>query len=569
MPLYLKRSWNLTGTEEKIFKLLEKIYENEEHESYIYHNVLIGSAKIDVARPMKPDFIIVDPKRGICIIEIKAWKEFSIEGDIAILKNGEKDLNPFVKVQNYFFHLSDILKSKNIEVDKLSVSSHLVFTNLVIPEDYDDKIISIHDKKRLTKLSLKKLFRYEKIIKHNDVERLNKFFNPVGCFSFKNKNGELNICELDKIQEDMVSKNIYGHYKINGIPGSGKSILIASRAIFYKENFPDWRILILAVNSNLINKIEADIKSRLEEKEFLGPAIEYKTLSSFLHKYLPEECVEEFRSLKTYPEKLSFLRDVARPQSEWDAVLIDEYQDFEDDDFRIVKESCRKMTAVINKEEREVENIFLCGDELQQIWNTNNHSWTKIGIDISGRTKILKRSYRSPSDLTVLALEFLKRSGLENEVKKYYEGIEDIEFLNDGEDSCQLDINWDSEGVRLHHSVKSLLDKGISPKDILVIIPPGRSSELLASIFIKEKYRGMIVDSYYKIKGLESQYVFIHNLGSFDYILKNAAKKKAKIIYMCLTRATSSTYITAFKDEGSISVIKSIVENNNSRKKVA
>lgn len=264
------------------------------------------------------------------------------------------------------------------------------------------------------------------------------------------------------------------------------------------------------------------------------------------------------------------MREVATPMLEWDAILVDEYQDFTDVDFKIILNCCKKHKTVINKKERLIENLFLAGDKLQQIWeNGCSHSWENLGISIRGRSKILKTSYRSPSDIIKIALEFLKYSGLEDEVKQFYEGTEDIEHLNLKEDSFNFDIGWDQEAVTIHSKIKKMILSGILPSDILLISPPGKYFRLIKSVFEDEVNKGLIVGTHNEVKGLEAPYVFLTNLGAFDYVLSKSSKMKAKVIYMCLTRSNQYILISAFKNEGSIRLLKDITSTSNANKNAA
>ena len=79
-------------------------------------------------------------------------------------------------------------------------------------------------------------------------------------------------------------------------------------------------------------------------------------------------------------------------------VLVDEAQDFGTLELQIV----RKLVS-------ESENdIFLCGDVMQRI-STKHHSMKAAGIDITGRSKTLKKNYRNSREILTAAYEVLKR----------------------------------------------------------------------------------------------------------------------------------------------------------------
>ncbi|MGR6010886.1 hypothetical protein ACT7CV_03210 [Bacillus paranthracis] len=75
---------------------------------------------------------------------------------------------------------------------------------------------------------------------------------------------------------------------------------------------------------------------------------------------------------------------------------MDEYQDFLDDWIRLCVKSCKEHTYVNNQKETVTGiNLFLAGDRLQSIYNNSDHSWKSLGIDMRGRSSLLKKSYRA------------------------------------------------------------------------------------------------------------------------------------------------------------------------------
>lgn len=78
---------------------------------------------------------------------------------------------------------------------------------------------------------------------------------------------------------------------------------------------------------------------------------------------------------------------------------------------------------------------------------------------------------------------------------------------------------------------------------------------MLQSVFKNEIEKGLVVGTYHDVKGFEFPYVFVFNLGTFDLVLKEQPKLKAKIIYMCLTRSNAYVHITSFEQTGSCEIL--------------
>ncbi len=96
---------------------------------------------------------------------------------------------------------------------------------------------------------------------------------------------------------------------------------------------------------------------------------------------------------------------------------------------------CLALCKRHNYDGKISENLFLAGDRLQSIYNPKEHTWKSLGVNIQGRSKILKHSYRSGKSHIELALDFLMADKiLKKEVEKFYEGREGIDNETDLED---------------------------------------------------------------------------------------------------------------------------------------
>ena len=71
---FSNKSIELTSGENKVLEILKKLYSNVEHDVYIYSQQVIATKR--------PDFVIIDAKRGICILEVKDWSENYIKNVI-------------------------------------------------------------------------------------------------------------------------------------------------------------------------------------------------------------------------------------------------------------------------------------------------------------------------------------------------------------------------------------------------------------------------------------------------------------------------------------------------------
>ena len=557
MPLKLTK-FTPNRCEAKVLKHLEKLYKNVERDVYLLHDNLLS---YDSGVSFRPDFIILDPIYGISIIEVKSYTKKNLDriqdNKIYFKDSNEPGISPFKKAQDYAYKLEAFIKSHGFKIDSKMIKTNLVFTNLA--KDYFDDctFVNLHYKNFKESLSLNSMFTSVPV-DFLTIERMHKALNPITYFntdedlSLSDINAK--IASLDQTQLDFVKKPIAGHYLISGIPGSGKSIAIISRALYISNEHPDWRILILSENKKLKAKNENALKTRSEPLKELGQNpianIECKTLYGFLGNL---SGLKHIKSMP-YPKQLELMETtILNREIEpiYDAVLIDEYQDFTDEQLKIAKLICKKKEVTINKKPKLIENIFLAGDKLQKIKEKGgSHNWTELGFEVVGHSKNLKGSYRCGRDILDLALSFLMTGSktLEKEVHTYYEGIDNIEYLSQFESKITSYTGWLDLGIsKLKQWVDSLIKNGVSPSEIIIITPNNKKQKKeIEDVFSKELTLGLTVGMPSTVKGLEASFCALYNFGSFGYH-QESKDNKYKEIYMCLTRSRVGLFVHCCK----------------------
>ncbi len=550
MPLTIKSTWNPDGSEKRIIEFLRKLFKDDSEEIFLFHNVLLDHFEDgNNSLPIRPDLVLVSASRGIAIIEVKSWKEYSFEGNHVILNEGAKELNPIVKAQRYYFNFHEILKSRNPKC-KLQMSQlkcHLVFTNLIHDPNLKGRFFETHFMDYSNTLVPEDIFNNTSL-SSNLLNELMSFLHPAFHFC-ANTQSRLNddFSQLDPKQEQVITKSPYGHYLVSGVPGSGKSILVISRALYLKELCPDWNILILCSNKNLQLKHQRDLIQRTSGH---ADNINCQTYISFLYK----SCDPTIKEIKEshdldYKDKLELYREKALPANNWDAIIVDEYQDFTDKDFDIILKSCKKHTAIVKKEIRHTESLFLAGDMLQKIREEGcSYSWDKMNIHIKGRSTILKTSYRCTSEILKISLNYLKgfNKTLEAEVNRFYEGTDDIEHGESITQSVSFsDKWWEIEIIELCNSIQNLIRNDVELSNIIIIAPNSQHGQI-KSLLKNELAHGLLLTTQHTVKGLEASHVFIFNLSSILLHMEKTPTVKARMVYMLLTRANLHIHLNCY-----------------------
>ena len=231
----------------------------------------------------------------------------------------------------------------------------------------------------------------------------------------------------------------------------------------------------------------------------------------------------------------------------YDAILIDEYQDFKDHWIQLCLKVCKKH----EHNGVETENLFLAGDRLQSIYNSKGHSWKSIGVNIVGRSKLLKTSYRSGSDHINLALDYLMDDEkLRKEIEKFYEGRDGVSCISDIDNSIDF-VRGNMESVNGY--LKDLFaSENYSPEDVVVLLSSSDNIEAfyrylddeLRPISFSGNYLQsdkMNITTYHRSKGLEYKACVLLDVDSV---------KSKKVLYVGMTRASEKLCIHSFSSEG-------------------
>ncbi|MHA1821093.1 MAG: ATP-binding domain-containing protein [Promethearchaeota archaeon] len=207
---------------------------------------------------------------------------------------------------------------------------------------------------------------------------------------------------LDLEQEKLACELGEGHRLFYGVAGSGKTVLLVSRARYLALTHPDWNILVLCYNRVLANVLYNMIKPndfkahivisnyhRFAKSTIKNASIEY----SQLYETLFEQAKVENRLEQFFSEKVPFLLEKVCTENEhndnfkFQAILIDEGQDFEESWYK----SIMKML------DPKTNSLLITLDGLQGIYQRKKIIWSRIGIQAKGRVKKFRKSYRNPS----------------------------------------------------------------------------------------------------------------------------------------------------------------------------
>lgn len=556
----------------------------------------------------RPDFIIIGPDLGIVILEVKDYTKntlFQINHEEwqIVTSSGEQTFvkSPMKQARENMFHVVNALKKdKNlIQLEgkykfqlKFPYGHGVVFTRMYSKDFIEHSLYSVvepslcltrdeidPDKESFSEeILMEKIlnmfvvpFRLREPLSNEDISAIRYHLFPEVRISAEFKQpvpyqDQLllslhDIKTMDLHQENLAKQIGDKNRLIRGVAGSGKTIILASRAKMLSKQNPDWKILILCYNISLANAIQQMITHMLNEPEDLfdfDPATntiqnKHITVRNF-HAWLKHDLKISEHQLPTVIEKLE-KKEAILPT--YDAVLIDEGQDFEADWLRLV-------SLLINE---QTQSLLLVEDRAQTIYNRKRSYLQDTGLSFQGRSKVLSINYRNTHQIVTFAWNFYrKHSLLKNKVvKRELEGeiIAPQSTKRKGPEPGIIKAKSFFEEMRLvarqakklHEEKKVLYEemlilyrvKRTHQHPIIDTIKKALQDEGLPYYWITEndvakrsyeKEDGKIkISTIDSSKGLDFRAVFIVNIESMPFPLVDNKEREVSLFYIGMTRA--------------------------------
>lgn len=570
---------SLSGEKKQIIQMLKDLYDKQKETSFLYVNPKIKN--------LRPDFLMVIPHHGVALLNVSGIREHQIseinrkqiktmDGTIydnpafrstqnhqlckALFESDDRLYNKegylLFKVVSFaiFLNLSSNYIGQQIEafaqaptrtitIDKLKSGSGNILFGTEDIVDFDEGHVN------LVRSCLFPEIKIHDVIKDQESGKVDFEFDGSIANKFKS---------LDSEQENFAKRLPFGHYMVTGVPGSGKTVILLSRALYLVKEHPDWQVLVVTYNRSLATKLDKRLGQFKNEFDFMGINVKNIKVKTFHRLALdlcemavPQNADVEFWNIKLPQQALQSARPV------FEAVLIDEYQDFYDDWIRVCIKLCKKMDYTnTSGEASNGINLFLAGDRLQSIYNEREVSWAQLGIDMRGRSKLLKKTYRTGKEHINAALDFLMAEpSLAKEVESFYESRLGIE--NEAQIINRIEyIEGDYQHIA--HLLDNLLLTGnFKSDDILILCHDKFSAEKVHSS-LSEKTKSQVIVSnkpvegkttittYHSAKGLEALICIMVDTDRFP-LQKSDSNEilQRKLFYVGMTRASQYLYLHA------------------------
>lgn len=341
-----------------------------------------------------------------------------------------------------------------------------------------------------------------------------------------------------------------------------KAILLANNdlpfeASFYKE---EWNRIVIAQEALTLDKYVKATRNgrgtRLDRKRRIQVWKVFENYQNLMKEY-------QIRDINTAMYESTKLLQAAGSKPRYASIIIDEGQDFSDNAYRLIR-------ALAGEE--HPNDIFIVGDSHQRIYR-NHPTLSKCGINVRGRSSILKINYRTTEEIRKHAFALLN-------------GIS-FDDLDDGADiggKCQSLThgekpiienfgNANDEFAFILGEVKKLKNSGVALTDICVVARTKKLVDDYIALFTRagirsyaikrnkaddRSYDGLRVATMHRVKGLEFKYVFIAAVNNRIIPLPSAINKTDPVseaesitsekclLYVAMTRAQKGVYITSY-----------------------
>ncbi|MCK4780141.1 MAG: AAA family ATPase, partial [Candidatus Lokiarchaeota archaeon] len=366
---------------------------------------------------------------------------------------------------------------------------------------------------------------------------------------------------LDEEQEKLARELREGHRLIFGVAGSGKTVLLLARARILAKRHPNWKILILCYNK-LLKKLlfhmlnPQDYDADITISTFHGWARNYilnlDNEFSTLYKKAEEKAKKEEKMTEFFQDfvpnlLLDTIEALGDKKIEYDAILIDEAQDFEKNWFI-------PLMQTLNP---EINSLLITCDGLQGIYARKRFTWSSVGIQARGRVKRFEKSYRVPLEIGTIAQKTLPQN-LKMLIDQFDEFMSTKDFVGDhGIVEIIISKNRQEEYLKLTEKIARYLK---NPEEVLILFKYNmakRNYDLSFFEYLRNKnlqwrdledYNfetpGLFIGTLHGTKGLEADTIIIPELDKYK------TNKDRQLLYVGMTRSRKRLILsgTGFTD---------------------
>lgn len=597
-------SGNTSGITPGERRFAQRLESHLEDDYLCWFNVPLGD------RNRHPDFVILNPRRGLLVIEVKDWRLENIveitrtsvllETNAGRVSKG----NPIEQARQCAFVIKQVLERDPLLQRPVA---HAHRGTLALPYGYGVALTNV-TRKQFDETDLREVLPPHLVICKDemtetaDVEQFQKrlwdmftvrfdcllsmpqidrirwhlfpeirisqgslFSDSLPCEAGEGKGGgnsegaSTSLMRVMDLQQEQLARSLgEGHRVIHGVAGSGKTLILSYRCQRLAESL-NKPILVLCFNVALASKLQhmiasRDLASRVTVRHFHGWCADQLNL----YQVLKPEFGDDYHN-RMVAAVISAVDRGQIPAAQYGAVLIDEGHDFSPDWLKL-------LTQMIDP---STNSLLLLYDDAQSIYGQRRHakfSFKSVGIQAQGRTTILRVNYRNTNEILNCAFRFAEDLLRPEDASD--DGIPLVKPEMAGRHgNAPRFLRAESlrgEAEAIAHQLKQARERGTPWKDMAVLYPAhfigdevvavfqraGVPFERLAKASATRKYNAnqdsVKVMTMHASKGLEFPVVAIAGLGFMPYKPEQEVDD-ARLLYVAMTRATENLVLTASK----------------------
>ncbi|MBP1747585.1 MAG: Superfamily and helicase-like [Deltaproteobacteria bacterium] len=543
----------------------------------------------------EPDFILFSPDVGLIIFEVKDWAIDQIQEADAehfSIKNGnrvEKRVNPYRQAKRYLNALMDKIKGDKRLVStgpehsgkpKVPLNRGVVFPN-IYRGDFEERLGKIIEADKIffegdlstyspicedtsggefTK-AITRMFTpmFPVSLTHSDIEHLKQLIFPSVRIRlpFRGPSKDYqkhvdHIAMLDHQQEVLARQFDAGHRIISGPSGSGKTLVLIHKAVFLKNYNPAIKsILFVCFNITLAHYIKRLLAER--HVPMGGGGVEVYHFFELCAKITGETIHHEKEESDYYDMVVQLtLEKIREIGLKYDAILIDEGQDFNEDMYKVMLELLNPAT----------NSLTIAIDPSQIIYRNKGTGILKLG-----KVKNLTRVYRNTTEIREFVESFLMDGGKAKEpenhsgmlfsnslleshgpkpamkkVKSLFEIVDHVSkkiqslIVDEGFSFSEIAVLYVSKTLKINGQEMNLVEELTKALDIKGIMSEWASEDYRAKKSYDITTNSVTISTIYSAKGLDYACVLIIGL---DFLAeeKMPPDQITNLTYVGLTRA--------------------------------
>jgi len=437
IPSFNSCGSKMTGGEKRFaYRLISKL----EEDYLCWFDVAVGRPSVH------PDFVILNPRRGILVVEIKDWKLDTIKSAdkqsfTLITSKGLKAApNPMEQARQYAQAISDLLEKdpmlcvgdegrykgrlcfpygygvvlSNIHrraFENAGLGNVIDAGRVICQDEMFDEVDAETFQRRLWEMFT---VRFQTVLSMPQIDRIRWHLFPeirVGAEQLllvEEPGRAVSVADtvpdlikvMDLQQEQLARSLGEGHRVIHGVAGSGKTLILGYRCERLASALLK-PILVLCYNVALSAKLAHVIRAKgLDERVTVRTFHSWCRDQLKLYNVAPPPDGDDFFDALV-DRVISGVETGQIPRAQYGAVMIDEGHDFRPEWFKLVAQMVDPAT----------NSLLVLYDDAQSIYEPSakrKFSFSSVGIQAKGRTTVLRLNYRNTAEVLSVAYEFAK-----------------------------------------------------------------------------------------------------------------------------------------------------------------